>query len=90
VSLDEAQRQICWLASIESPTKTTTPQSPLFAVVLSADARDLVRSPAGSSPPLQLEAQGDIAGGPGPGDTFGRAPRRTPMSLGPGAELYQD
>ncbi|HUU17757.1 MAG TPA: hypothetical protein VMW72_11450 [Sedimentisphaerales bacterium] len=49
-----------------------------------------MRSPAGSSPPLQLEAQGDIAGGPGPGDTFGRAPRRTPMSLGPGAELYQD
>ena len=40
--------------------------------------------------PLQLEDQGDIAGGPGPDDTLYRGPGRKSMSLSPGAELYQD
>jgi len=33
---------------------------------------------------------GRIAGGPGPGDTFGRAPLRAPMSLNPDGDLYPE
>lgn len=37
---------------------------------------------------LYKSRSGRIAGGPGPGDTFGRAPLRAPMSLNPGGDLY--
>ena len=91
--------QLCWTSSAPGAiagwtigTAASSRTRPAAGKVLSSavPARGLVRTPAGSSPPLQLEDRGDIAGGPGPGDTFGRAQMRAPMSLSPGAKLYQD
>jgi len=70
-----------WEADILWLTGSTGSSAPMSACKLTSfgrqDHRRLCRSRSGR-----------IAGGPGPGDTFGRAPLRAPMSLNPGGDLY--